>query len=622
MDRGGSLRFILLGIAGVFVFMAMQKMNGGGETAHQPLGGESHLVPSERAADQACDIWTRSFHAVLRADGATLSHFQLLSSKYRKNGAPIDVSTTPDPAGEHEFRQQLFTRFRGEGPENPNAPWNVDFDSVDFALDRADGTTCEFSYRDAKVALKKTVRETGRPYELEVKSTITNLADRPLAHAVTVDTVAWRLSHEVEGRMFRISPYVTHVECMPAVGKAVRLLPSDFEPKSFKEETFAPTELNPHGAWHRVAGPAAFAAVSNAYFSHALAPMAGPATPECMLQVEQRWDAAHYEHAKEDPHSGAMYRARLAYPVKTLQPNQSVEYTVLSYVGPKERDVLAAAGGGQHRLLDLIDLGFFSPVAKVLVAFLLKVHGFIPNWGVAIIILTLTARILLFPLSLPGITNMIRMREIKPEMDALNAKFKDDPSARGLAQMELWRKHKVNPFKGCLPQLASMPVWFALYTTLQTAVELYNIPFLWFPDLSESDPHFVLPFIIGGTYFVQQRMMPQQGGDPTQQKMMMYMMPAMFTVFMLFLPAGLGVYMFTNSVLAITQQWSVERFAKRSSSARGAGDIGIKVKGEPARAESARKNEKKTEKRDAGSKEKSSGRLLSGEGDHDHDRAE
>jgi YidC/Oxa1 family membrane protein insertase len=132
--------------------------------------------------------------------------------------------------------------------------------------------------------------------------------------------------------------------------------------------------------------------------------------------------------------------------------------------------------------------------------------------------------------------------------------------------MELWRKHGMSPFdqvKGCLPQLATMPVWFALYTTLQTAVELYNIPFLWFPDLSEPDPYFILPLIIGGTYFVQQKIMPFQG-DPAQRKMMMYMMPVMFTVFMLFLPAGLGVYMFTNSVLAIVQQQAVEQHAKKS----------------------------------------------------------
>jgi YidC/Oxa1 family membrane protein insertase len=192
----------------------------------------------------------------------------------------------------------------------------------------------------------------------------------------------------------------------------------------------------------------------------------------------------------------------------------------------------------------------------------------IPNWGIAIIILTLTARTLLFPLTLPSIKSMIKMRELKPEMDAMNEKFKDDPQGKGLAQMELWRKHKVNPLKGCLPQLASMPVWFALYTTLQTAVELFNIPFLWFPDLSQPDPYFILPFVIGTTSFIQQKMMPMQG-DPAQQKMMLYMMPGMFTVFMLFLPSGLGVYMFTNGVLGIIQQQLVERHARSVAAKTG-----------------------------------------------------
>ncbi len=197
-------------------------------------------------------------------------------------------------------------------------------------------------------------------------------------------------------------------------------------------------------------------------------------------------------------------------------------------------------------------------------AFLLKVHSVIPNWGIAIIILTLTARVLLFPLAVPSIRSMVKMRELKPELDAITDKYKNDAQAKGLAQMELWRKHNINPLKGCLPQLASMPVWFALYTTLQTAVELYNIPFLWFPDLSQPDRFYILPFIIGGTSFLQQKLLPMQG-DPTQQKMMLYFMPAMFTVFMLFLPSGLGVYMFTNGLLTIAQQQIVERHVKRQT---------------------------------------------------------
>jgi len=324
--------------------------------------------------------------------------------------------------------------------------------------------------------------------------------------------------------------------------------------------------------------------VANAYFANAIASLS-KAEAKCQVLIESRGQRKH-------PLAGAYYRARLAYPLVTLQPKQEAEYSALAYIGPKERDLLAQAGDGEKGLSNLIDLGFFTAIAKVLVSFLLMVYGVIPNWGIAIIVLTVTARVLLFPLSVPGIKNMIAMRALKPEIDALNEKYKDDAQAKGLAQMELYKKRGVNPLKGCLPQLASMPVWFALYTTLQTAVELYNIPFLWFPDLTEPDPLYVLPLVIGGTFFVQQKLMPMQA-DPAQQKMMMYMMPGMFTVFMLFLPSGLGVYMFTNSVLAILQQQVVEwHVARTTGIKRGAGKGEIEVKDESATKSTAKKGKK------------------------------
>lgn len=579
MERGGSLRFLLLLAAGFFLFMAMRNWFGESKSHRQPLTQESQTVPPARAPEARCNLWSPLFHAEVRTHGGALTHFELLTSKYRRDDKPVDVSTTPDPSGEHEFAQQLMTRWRreGEGQGDKSIAWNVDYDTVDYSIAQSTSSVCELVYRDADVELRKRISTTGNPYELAVKNTLTNVSATPKRHAFSIDTVAWRLNSEVEGKMFRISPYVTHAECMPAQGSATRLLPTDFEPADFEGEHFRKTELNPKGEWYQAYGPPLFAAVSNAYFSHALMPERGIAVPACLLQIEERWDYTRYKSKGADPNGGALYRGRLAYPARVVAPKEGVTYDVLTYAGPKERAALAQAGSGEHRMDELIDLGFFASIAKVLVRFLLAVHGIVPNWGIAIIVLTLTARILLFPLSLPSIKNMIRMREVKPEMDAIAEKYKDDPQARGLAQMELWRKHNVNPFKGCLPQLASMPVWFALYTTLQTAVELYNIPFLWFPDLSQRDPLFILPLIIGGTYFVQQRLMPMQGGDPMQQKMMQYFMPGMFTVLMLFLPAGLGVYMFTNSLLAITQQWAVERHAKRVLAPAGGGPGGDEI---------------------------------------------
>jgi YidC/Oxa1 family membrane protein insertase len=573
MERGNLGRWLLIA-AGVFLlitfgskFFSSPKNVGG----YLPTERELIANANQRPPEQLCDLYGPSFHAQLTTRGASLKHFLLTSAKYKKDGKPIDLSTTPDV----EFRRQLRFDWRNAAVNVPEANWNVDADSFDWQLTKNNGKECEFAYSTDKVRLTKIVSTTARPYELKVDSSITNISDRPLVHALSVYTDAWRTNQEVAGGMFTVSPLVTHVECVLDNGKATRVRPEDFEPEDFKNAEYFPRNQLSRGDWYQVGGKPEFAAVSNAYFSHALVPLSGAAAPTCQLQIEERWD--YRSHTKEsDPNAGAMYRARLAYPKRELQPNQTDSYSLLTYVGPKERAVLAAAGGGKHQLSELIDLGFFSAIAKILVAFLLKVHSVIPNWGIAIILLTITARTLLFPLALPSIKGMIKMRELKPEIDRLNEKFKDDAQAKGLAQMELWRKHNVNPLKGCLPQMASMPVWFALYTTLQTAVELYNIPFLWFPDLSARDPLYILPFIIGGTSFIQQKLMPMQG-DPAQQKMMLYFMPAMFTVFMLFLPAGLGVYMFTNGVLGILQQQAVEWHVRRTVPPAGNADIKVKV---------------------------------------------
>jgi YidC/Oxa1 family membrane protein insertase len=557
MERGNLGRLAFIGIGIFLAFFVLPKFLNG-STAVQPLKPE-HLViaaGSARPAEQRCDIWTKEFHAELSSKSATLTHFKLLPAKYRKHGQPIDLSTTPDL----ESRRQL--RFDWQNPAANLKPeeWLVPANLLDLRIVSATTSRCELAYENDRVEVRQAISATGRPYELLVEATVTNRGSAPRKHALTVESDTWRTDREQTAGWFGVSPLITHTECVGKDGTATRMRIEDFEADDFKN---FPRGALGGGEWFEPPGKPAFVAVSNAYFSQALVPLEGPTSAACQLQVEERWNLAKFRSRSDDPQGGAMFRARLAYAPHEVAPGKSETYRVLAYSGPKERSILEAAGGGGHRLIDLIDLGIFSAIAKILVDFLLWVHGLFPNWGIAIIVLTVTARTLLFPLTLPSVKQMIRMRELKPEMDALNEKFKDDAQAKGLAQMELWRKHNVNPLKGCLPQLASMPVWFALYTTLQTAVELYNIPFLWFPDLSEPDPLFILPFIIGFTNYIQQKMMPMQG-DPTQQKMMLYLMPGMFIVMMLFLPAGLGVYMFTNGLLGILQQQAVEAHAKRA----------------------------------------------------------
>jgi YidC/Oxa1 family membrane protein insertase len=573
MDRGGLLRWLLLGV-GIFMLFTVFKPFGGGAYKPQPLLPESQVEPAQRKPKQYCDLWSHEYHARLSTQGAAIERYELLTAKYRHQGKPTNLITTPDYA---KYRPMTL-HFRNEAAAPKDAAdWQVAYDSLDWTLVTSSAKSCEFQYRDEKVELTKTVKVTNDPYELSVQATIKNLAPRPLVHALSVSSADWRTSAEVKGHLFRVSPFITHVECISAKAEATRLQPDKFDADDFAEREHFPVNQLNRGDWYQVPSPVDVAAISNAYFTNAIAHVPGPGrpVPACQARTEERWHSDKFSSPHDDPESGAIYRARLTYPLVTLAPGEAKSYSALAYIGPKERKALAEAG---HNLSEVLDLGFFSAIAKVLVGFLLKVHSIIPNWGIAIIVLTITARVLLFPLSVPSIRSMMKMRELKPEIDALNEKYKDDPQAKGLAQMELWRKHKVNPLKGCLPQLASMPVWFALYTTLQTAVELYHIPFLWFPDLSQPDHFYVLPLVIGATYFVQQKLMPMQA-DPAQQKMMLYFMPAMFTVFMLFLPAGLGVYMFTNSVLGILQQQAVEWHARRSA-ARGSGGIQVEFKGE------------------------------------------
>ena len=583
MERGNLSRLLLIVGIAIFGILVLPKLFGSNSgTQSRPEKGDDWALKPEslttlgpsRAPERLCSLWTPEFHAELSTRSATLKRFDLIAAKYTKHGKPIAIATTPDV----EERRQLRFDFRNQAAGVKASDWLVRADLLDYELVQTGKTSCEFTFRDDQVEIKKVVSTTGRPYELDVKTTLTNVASRPLFHATSVYADAWRTHVEITPGFLRTSYLTTHVECVADDGTATRMRPEDFTKEKFKEFKRSPVNL---GDWADAPAKPALAAVSNAYFSQALVPLGAPTAPACQLQVEERFDDRRYTSQSSDPNGGAMYRARIAYGKHELKPGASDTIHLLSYVGPKERNILESAAGGDRNLIDLIDLGFFSFIAKILVDFLLKVHSIVPNWGIAIIVLTITARTLLFPLTLPSIKSMIKMRELKPEMDALNEKFKDDAQAKGLAQMELWRKHNVNPLKGCLPQLASMPVWFALYTTLQTAVELFNIPFLWFPDLSEKDPLYILPFVIGGTSFFQQKMMPLQG-DPAQQKMMLYFMPAMFVVMMLFLPSGLGVYMFTNGVLGIIQQQLVERHAKRSLAQSKASDIKVEVVEKPS----------------------------------------
>ena len=232
------------------------------------------------------------------------------------------------------------------------------------------------------------------------------------------------------------------------------------------------------------------------------------------------------------------------------------------FTGPKYVDLLRAYGRDLDTAVDYGSVTqYFAFFARMLLWVMQKFHALARNWGVAIILLTVLVKALLYPLTYKSMQSMQEMRKLQPEIEKLKAKLGDDKEKLNLAVMQLYQQHKVNPLGGCLPMLFQMPIWLALYATLQTSVELYREPFLWIQDLTQMDPIYVLPLTMGASSFIMQKLSPQPA-DNAQAKMLLYFMPIFFTFIMLKLPAGLTLYILVNNLLSIAQQqWMMRKQA-------------------------------------------------------------
>jgi YidC/Oxa1 family membrane protein insertase len=235
------------------------------------------------------------------------------------------------------------------------------------------------------------------------------------------------------------------------------------------------------------------------------------------------------------------------------------------YVGPKSQPLLEAA---EPSLDKLIDLGFFSPLARPMLQFLRLINGWMHNYGVTIILTTILIKIAFWPLTQTSYKSMQAMQKLQPRLKELQVVYKDDRQALNRAMMQLYREHKVNPMGGCLPMVLQIPVFFAFYNALLYSIELRHAPFicwnieLWWIgrgicDLSVHDPSYITPVLMGVTMFIQQKMTPTTG-DPAQAKIMQFM-PLMFLMFFLKAPAGLVIYWLVNNVLSIAQQMIINR---------------------------------------------------------------
>ncbi|WP_206485927.1 membrane protein insertase YidC [Thalassotalea sp. G2M2-11] len=237
-------------------------------------------------------------------------------------------------------------------------------------------------------------------------------------------------------------------------------------------------------------------------------------------------------------------------PAILIEPNQQATASTSLYVGPKDQENLGEIADG----LELtVDFGFLFMISQPLHWLLLQIQALVVNWGIAIIIITIIVKGLMYPLTKAQYSSMAKMRELQPKMTQLKERFGDDRQKMSQAMMELYRKEKVNPAGGCLPLLIQMPIFLALYWVFLESVELRHATFgLWLQDLSSKDPYYILPILMGISMYIMQKMQPMTIQDPMQQKIMQYM-PVMFTVFFFWFPSGLVLYWLVSNVISIIQ---------------------------------------------------------------------
>ncbi|MCK5072061.1 MAG: membrane protein insertase YidC [Bacteriovoracaceae bacterium] len=240
--------------------------------------------------------------------------------------------------------------------------------------------------------------------------------------------------------------------------------------------------------------------------------------------------------------------------IDTVNPNSSFSgYMVFKR---KNYDELMALG---DKLGLSVDFGIFGIIAVPMLRGLQYLYKHIPNYGVAIILLTLIIRLVLFPLNYKSFKSMKKMQQIQPELNKIKEKFKGDPQRMQKETMAAFKKGGANPLGGCLPMLLQIPIFFAFYRVLFSSVELVGAPFFgWIHDLSIKDPYYVLPVLMTATMFIQQKFMPSASTDPTQKKIML-IMPLVFGVIMKDLPAGLALYIFVSTLVGIVQQVYVNK---------------------------------------------------------------
>lgn len=495
----------------------------GGTAPAAPAAPTAPVVPD--APEQRATLRTEQMVLTFSSHGAGLVQAELQGAKGRRQGGDespqVDLAGDLQPGDPRLYQVALAGNLGELGACQQVA---------------ADDKQVQYRCSGDRVELEKSFTLTGEQ-TLDLNVTVRNTSAQPVEGSLDL-LVPARVDPSGQqspgcGSLLSAPPQPTHVICRAGEDVERRMFDAD-------EKTFMPE------------GPVSFAGIEERYFLAIATPTKAPAASSCRLETP----------------SQDFYLSHLITPVGNVPPGGSAAVAYTLVLGQKDlqgleaisEQIAASAGIANPELEETVELGFWAAIARMLFVLLRVFHTAIPNWGVAIILLTVFVKLLTFPLAWKSMKAMEEMRKLAPEIEKLKAKHGADREKLNLEMMKLYQQHKVNPLGGCLPMLIQMPIWLALYTVLQTSVALYNEPFIagWIGDLTSKDPYYILPLAMGVTMFITQRMQPMQM-DPAQQKMMLYFMPAFFTFIMLNLPAGLTLYIFTNNLLSIAQQLALRK---------------------------------------------------------------
>ncbi len=351
----------------------------------------------------------------------------------------------------------------------------------------------------------------------------------------------------------------------------------NFRDSSFKDWWFQSAKSTMKNVGQQ---PVDFAGVSSQYFATAIRPKAALTT--------NVWAAKDLINLTPEAKPVTSVRAGIQLPTATLAPSELQTVSYYIFIGPKHNPLLRKMednwGDGWG---DVMQYGWFSIVSRTLNFILNSYHSLLDkvavnwSWGLAVIFLTITVRVCIWPLHAKSTHTMKKMSKLQPKMAEIKAKYADDPNKINTETMGLYKKYGINPLGGCLPMFIQIPVFFGFYRMLQYAVELRGHSFLWIHDLSQPDtlthlsflnnlPLNILPIIMAITSFLQIRMTPKTG-DATQQKIIMFM-PFMFFFFCYNFASALALYWTTQNIFSIGQTWLMNKIPEPELKARTGSD--------------------------------------------------